>query len=129
MKRLLTYISAVLMISLSSFALLENTDEIVDALQKGDATELSRFFDDNVQLSMPSKTDSYSKAQARIIIKDFFSLNEVKGFELKNKGNAPGGVYLLGIMQTGSTSFRVHVFIKQVNGKDLIHELRFQPLE
>jgi hypothetical protein len=64
-------------------------DEVIGALRVGNSTELSKYFDDNVELTLPDKSDSYSKAQAQLIVKDFFGNNGVKGFDLKHKGDSP----------------------------------------
>lgn len=89
MKQIYTsfLLSAILL--LSSFKAQQGIDEVVSALKSGNATELARYLDDNVELTLPEKSDSYSKAQAQVIIKDFFSNNGVKGFELKHKGTSP----------------------------------------
>ncbi len=64
-----------------------NIDGVITALQSANASELSKYLDDNIELTMPDKSDSYSRAQAQLIIKDFFSNNGVNGFELKHKSD------------------------------------------
>ena len=106
-----------------------NIDNIVTALKKGDANELTRYVNDNVDITLPSKTDTYSKAQAQMIIKDFFSNNEVTGFELNHKGDSPGGTYCMGTLQTKNGNFRAQVFMKVKNGANYVKEIRFQTIE
>ena len=64
MKQIFTtlLLSAVLM--LSSFKAQDGIDEVIGALKSGNATELAKYFDDTVELTLPDKSDSYSKAQA-----------------------------------------------------------------
>ncbi len=104
-------------------------DEVIGALRSGNSTQLSNFFDDNVELTLPDKNDSYSKAQAQLIIKDFFANNGVKGFELKHKGDSPGGHFCIGTLQTNAGNFRTNVFMKIKNGKEYVKEIRFQSIE
>lgn len=113
----------------SFFAQNSNIDEVIGALRSGNATELSRYFDDNVELTLPEKSDSYSKAQAQLIIKDFFGNNGVRGFDLKHKGDSPGGHFCIGTLQTGAGNFRTNVFMKSKNGKEVVKEIRFQSIE
>lgn len=129
MKQIFTtfLLSAVLL--LSSFKAQQGIDEVVGALKSGNATELSRYFDDTVELTLPEKSDSYSKAQAQVIIKDFFSNNGVKGFELKHKGTSPGGNFAIGTLQTSSGNFRTNIFMRVKNGKDVVKEIRFQSVD
>ncbi len=87
------------------------------------------YFDDNIELTLPDKSDNYSKAQAQLIVKDFFSNNGVKGFELKHKGDSPGGHFCIGTLQTNAGNFRTNVFMKIKNGKEVVKEIRFQSIE
>jgi len=129
MKTILTSILAVCLVAFSSFTQSSDIDGVIGALRTGNAAELSRFFDDNVELTLPVKSDSYSKAQAQVIIKDFFTNNGVKTFELKHKGDSPGGHYCIGTLQTRSGNFRAHVFMKLKGNKEVLKEIRFQSIE
>src|SRR5258705_7811704 len=129
MKSLLGSFLVVAMVIMSSFAQPGTIDEVIGALRTGDATELSKYFDDNVELTLPVKSDSYSKAQAQVILKDFFVNNNVKGFELKHKGDSPGGHYCIGTLQTKYGNFRAHVFLKSKGNKEVVKEIRFQSIE
>lgn len=114
---------------LSSFALQSNIDGVIGALRTGNSSELSKYFDDKVELTLPDKSDSYSKAQAQLIVKDFFSNNGVRGFELKHKGDSPGGQFCIGTLQTNTGNFRTNVFMKSKGGKEVVREIRFQAIE
>lgn len=114
---------------LSSFALQSNIDGVIGALRSGNSSELSKYFDDKVELTLPDKSDSYSKAQAQLIVKDFFSNNGVRGFELKHKGDSPGGQFCIGTLQTNTGNFRTNVFMKTKGGKEVVREIRFQAIE
>lgn len=114
---------------LSSFSTQTNIDGVIMALRSGNSAELSKYFDDNVDITLPDKSDSYSKAQAQLIVKDFFGNNGVKGFELRHKGDSPGGHYCSGTLQTSAGNFRTNVFMKNKNGKEVLKEIRFQAIE
>ena len=129
MKAILTSLLAVTMVMMSSFAQPGTIDEVIGALKSGDASGLSKYFDDNVELTLPVKSDSYSKAQAQVILKDFFDNNNVRGFELKHKGDSPGGHYCIGTLQTKSGNFRAHVFMKSKGNKEVVKEIRFTSIE
>jgi hypothetical protein len=129
MKSFLTSFMAVTMLVMSSFAQPATIDDVIGALRSGDADGLSKYFDDNVELTLPVKSDSYSKAQAQVILKDFFGNNSVKGFELKHKGDSPGGHYCIGTLQTKSGNFRASVFMKAKGNKEVVKEIRLQSIE
>ena len=129
MKKIFTsfFVSSVLV--LSSFTLQSGIDEVIGALRSGNANELAKYFDDNVELTLPDKSDSYSKAQALLIVKDFFGNNDVKGFDLKHKGDSPGGHFCIGTLQTKVGNFRTNVFMKAKGNKEVVTLIRFQTIE
>lgn len=130
MKTIFTTILLSSVALLSSFTLQSGSiEEVIGAIRSGNASELSKYFDDNVELTLPDKSDSYSKAQAQLIVKDFFVNNRVKGFDLKHKGDSPGGHFCIGTLQTNAGNFRTNVFMKIKGGKEVVKEIRFQSIE
>jgi hypothetical protein len=130
MKTRFTALALVMLLLLSSFKTQEsNIEGVVSALKSGSSSDLSKYFDDSVELTLPDKSDNYSKAQAQQIVRDFFANNGVKGFELKHKGDGPTGHYCVGTLQTNSGNFRTNVFMKMKNNKEVVKEIRFQPVE
>ncbi|HUM96457.1 MAG TPA: DUF4783 domain-containing protein [Chitinophagaceae bacterium] len=130
MKTKFTTLAIALSFVLSAFAQPgTEIDKVVASLKTGNVTELSKYFDDYVQLTLPGESDSYSKAQAVQIVKDFFANNNVSSFELKHKGEAPSGHYCIGTLQTTNGNYRTNVFMKTKNNKEVIREIRFQLVE
>ena len=129
MKRFYSILLLGTVLMLSSFRAQNGIDEVIGALRAGNSSQLSSFFDDNVELTLPVKSDSYSRAQAQVIIRDFFTNNGVKNFELKHKGDSPGGHYCIGTLLTKSGNFRAHVFMKMKGNKEVLKEIRFQSIE
>ena len=129
MKLLFTSLLVASLIAFSSFGQSGNIDAVIDALRSGNATELSGYFDDNVELTMPDKADSYSKAQAVLILKDFFNNNGVKSFDVKHKGDNGGGQFCIGTLQTKSGNFRTTVFMKIKSNKEVVKDIRFQSID
>ena len=129
MKKTFTSFLVFSAIVLSSFTFQIGIDEVVGALRSGNANELARYFDENVELTLPDKSDNYSKAQALVIVKDFFGNNEVKGFELKHKGDSPNGHFAIGTLQTRVGNFRTNVFMKSKGNKEVVTLIRFQTIE
>ncbi len=113
-------------VMLTAFEQKSNIDSVISSLKTGNATELSKYSDENLLLTLPDKSDSYSKSQAQQILRDFFGTNGVKGFELKHKGNSPGGQYCIGNLKTKSGVYRTTVFMKSKDNKQLIKEIRFK---
>jgi hypothetical protein len=117
----------------SSFTSLTATpemDDIIAALRSGNAAQLAKYFDTRVDITLPGKTDNYSRAQAEMIMRDFFSINVVRSFQVKHTGdNKDGSKYCTGTLQTKNGNYRVTLFIKQKGDKQLLQQLSFQLIE
>lgn len=129
MKTIFTSLLVAPLILLSAFTQSSDIDGVIGALRSGNAEELSKFFDENVELTLPDKSDNYSKAQAMLILRDFFNNNNVKNFDVKHKGDNGGGEFCIGTLQTKSGNFRTTVFMKLKGGKQVVKQIRFQALE
>src|SRR5690349_10375637 len=122
MKNYFGFILLACTILLSSFRDADTIeiDDIVIALKSGNASTLSKYFDNRVDLSLPDKSDNYSRTQAEMIIKDFFSNNGVRNFELKHKGEKAGSNYCVGILQTRGGNYRTTLFLKLKGDKQYL---------
>ena len=65
-----------------------NLDAVVTAIRSGNVTQLSPFFDVRVDISLPDKSDTYSKTQAEMVIGDFFNTNAVRISKLPSREKA-----------------------------------------
>ena len=117
---------AVLCIHFSSFSQKIGINDVVNAIKLGNATQMAKYFDNNVELSMPEKSSSYSKSQAELVLKDFFGNYPVKNFETIHKGENAGSEYCIGTLVTKNGSFRTTIFMKQKADGQVLQELRFE---
>lgn len=124
MKHLFTLLAAGVLFS--SFTLFSSIDEVINAMKTGNAPEIARFFDNTVEINMPQKNNSYSKSQAELVLKDFFSANPVKAFEIIHKGENSGSQYCIGTLITKNGSFRTTIFMKQKGDKQVLQEITFE---
>ncbi len=129
MKQLFTFLLIAPLVVLTAFTQKNDIDGVIGALRSGNAEELSRYFDDNVELTLPDKSDNYSRAQAVLILRDFFSNNSVSNFELKHKGDNGGGQFCIGTLQTKTGNFRKTVFMKLKGSRQVVKQIRFQAIE
>jgi hypothetical protein len=101
-------------------------NEIVSAIDKGNAGQLSRYFDQVVEVALPDKTSSYSRRQAEMVIGDFFKANNVRSFILTSTPQQSLSKYFTGNLITSNGVFKTSVFVKQKGKDEMIQELRFE---
>jgi hypothetical protein len=129
MKRLTGWILAIMAIILVSYRSFDNLDVVVTAIRSGNVTHLSPFFDVRVDITLPDKSDTYSKTQAEMVIGDFFNTNVVQNFKITQQGESGGTVFCAGILQTRSGNYRTSLFFRQKGDKHFLQEIRFQNVE
>ena len=123
MNKLILFSSIVMMFLATAFKPISGLDEVVNALRSGNAQELVRYIDDNVEIALPSKSDNYSKAQAVMVLKDFFTNNSVIGFDKQFTGENGGSQFCVGTLKTKSGNYRT---MKTKSGRQVVKEIRFQ---
>ncbi len=128
MQKIFTLLFSAVLLLGSAFKPINGIDDVINALRTGNALEVGKYIDENVELSLPDKNDNYSKAQAIMILKDFFANNVVSGFETKHTGDNSGNQFCIGTLHTKSGDYRTTVFMKTRNGRQSVKEIKFQPI-
>jgi hypothetical protein len=101
-------------------------EDVVSALKSGNANQLSKYFDNSIEISLPEKSDSYSRSQAEMVLKDFFDTKVVQSFEAQHQGNVNGSQYCIGTLVTKNGNYRTTVYMKQKTDRSLLQELRIE---
>jgi len=104
-------------------------EEIIQSLKTGNAKVLSTYFNQNVELVVPDSDNVYSKAQAQLIVNEFFSNYPPQTFVVKHHGGKEDSQYVIGNLVTKNNAFRVYFLLKKDDGKDFIHQLRIEKQE
>ena len=124
MKKLFTL--SILAFMLQSFTSLVGLEEVVSALKNNNASQVALYFDNTVDITLPEKSNSYSKSQAEVILRDFLSNNPVKSFEKIHKGDNNGSQYCIGKLVTKTKVYRTTIFMKYKGDKQFLQEIRFE---
>ena len=128
MKRIIILTFPLLLTATVLSATADIYDEISVAIRAGSSQEVAKYINGNIDLTILTQENVYSKAQAELIIKDFFKKNTPKTFNIIHRGTSKdGAMYAIGNLTTTSgVVFRTYFFIKQSSGKYFIQELRFE---
>lgn len=102
-------------------------DDLANAIRSGDAKQLSAFFGTTIDLTVIDRENVYSKAQAELILKDFFVKNPPKSFTIIHKGSSPEGIqYAIGSLATPEKNYRISFYVKNTGGKLELKEFRIE---
>ena len=97
-----------------------------DAVKAGDAGELVKYFNTSIDLNLEGEVNTYSKAQAEFVLRDFFKKHAPSDFSIVHTGSSKGGLqFAIGKYQSGADNYNVLMRIREVSKAFLIHEMSF----
>lgn len=118
-------LSAFILLIITSFTIISFAP-VISALKSGNATEVAKYFDSTIEITLPEKSNSYSKKQAELVLQTFFKSINITGFEIIHKSENTGSQYCIGNLNTDNGAYRTTIYMKQKGEKELIQELRFE---
>jgi hypothetical protein len=103
------------------------SDDIAAAIRTGNSAAISKYFASNVDLKVLNQENIYSKAQAELIIRDFFAKHTIKNFSIAHKSALKNdSQFAIGTLETTSGKFRVNFVMKTVGGTSTITQFRIE---
>jgi hypothetical protein len=100
--------------------------QVRETIKAGSSKELSKYLFQTVDVTIEGKVQSYSKAQAEFVFRDFFRQYPPSEFNIIHQGSSKGGQpFAIGQYKSGDQTFRVFMKIRSVNNQQLLHEISF----
>ncbi len=97
-----------------------------DAVKAGDASELVKHFNVSIEMNLEGEVNTYSKAQAEFVLRDFFKKHVPTDFSIVHTGSSKGGLqFAIGKYQCSTESYTVLMRVREVGKVFLIHEMSF----
>ncbi|MGC4023034.1 MAG: DUF4783 domain-containing protein [Cyclobacteriaceae bacterium] len=97
-----------------------------NAIKAGDAKELAKYLNTNIDLNLEGESNTYSKAQAEFVLRDFFKKHAPTDFTIAHTGSSKGGLqFAIGKYVSGTESYDVLMRVREVSKAYLIHEISF----
>lgn len=126
-KTIIIWLSVLVITSMPVFSQDDHFEQVIKAMQTSDARKLSSYFNVNIDLGLPGNDNSYSKSQAEMIMRDFFRKFPADSFTVTRQGVTDAiSHYVIGDYKTGSKSYQVYVYLRQVGERYLIHKIKFE---
>ena len=124
MKKIFLLIS--LALGAMSFTYQGDTDAIIQAFKNGNALEVSRYFDDYVDMKLMDKAEvkNIGRNQAGITLKAFFEENGIMGFEKASDREIGNTMYMTGKLQGTGRGYGITILLKVKDGKHQIISVR-----
>lgn len=101
---------------------------ITAALNTGNHEELAKYFNISIDLIVPGNEGTFSKAQAKQIIKDFFNNNPVESYVMTQTGSGLGNsIFVIGILTLkNQMQYRVYYLLRKDGTSTAFYIQQFQ---
>src|SRR5690606_27378554 len=100
--------------------------QVRETIKAGSAKELSKYLFQTVDVTIEGRVQSYSKAQAEFVFRDFFRQHPPSEFRIIHQGSPKGGQpFAIGQYKSGGDTYRVFMKLRTVNKQQLLHEISF----
>ena len=102
-------------------------ENITAAIKSGNSKELAKYFGPTVEVILPGSDGAFSRVQAEMIMKDFFTKSVPVSFVVNQKGNSAGGAqFIIGTYKNKNEILNVYILLKPVSGQLMIQQLHFE---
>ena len=100
--------------------------ELAEAIGKGDATRMSTFFHQSLEMTILDEDYEVSKNQGTRIMENFFKKHPPTEFKVSFEGTKEQSKYAIGTLTTKNGAFRVNMFFLNKEGSRLIYYLSIE---
>jgi hypothetical protein len=127
-KNILTFIvfAAFTLTPFSSLLSQKVPEAFTKAVVRGDAELVSTYFHDRLQINILDQEFMCSKTHGKEILRDFFSKNKPVAFKIIHEGGKTESNWSIGSLSTSTGNYRVNIFFRKLDEKNLIHLLRIE---
>lgn len=102
-------------------------ESIAAAIKAGNSSELAKYFGPSVEIILPGSDGAFSKAQAEMVMKNFFAKSAPVSFVVNQKGNSTGKAqFIIGTYKSKSETLNVYILLKPVADQLLIQQMHFE---
>lgn len=102
-------------------------DSVESAFESNNAKGLVNLGKEKILINVLGEEGVYSKSQATLVLKNFFTKNPSKSFSYVHKGTDSGeGSFAIGTYISGSQEFRVTIHFKKINSVFKIESLAIE---
>ncbi len=103
-------------------------EKCIKALKTNNINSFTSTFSSQVEISLPNNENSYSNAQAKVVMKKFLNTNKTKSFVLKQSGKSTGGSeFIIAELTTmQDKKYQIYLLITLINNKAYLHLIEFE---
>lgn len=97
---------------------------VIMAFKRGSSVELGKYLGDNVELVIMNRTSNNDRPVAEATMNSFFTQHKVSNFIVNHQGKKGESSFVIGTLNTSTGDYRVNCFLKRIQNRYLIHQIR-----
>jgi hypothetical protein len=101
-------------------------EEVVNAIRLNRVSDMVRYFDNFVPITINNNQSIYSHNQAELVLRDFFDKNNPRDFVVTDNGSPSGAAkFVIGYFTTPSgVKYNVYILLKLKDNNFYLQEIR-----
>jgi hypothetical protein len=115
-----------ILVSSRLFAQSDIINQVKETIKAGSAKELSKYLNQNVDVTLEGNLQSYSKTQAEFVLRDFFKQHPPNEVNIIHQGSSKGGQpFAILQYKSGTEIYRLFMKIKSAGNSQFLDDIRF----
>ena len=111
---------------MAAFGQSDVISQVKETIKAGSAKELSRYLNSNVDVTLEGNMQSYSKAQAEFVLRDFFKQHPPNEVNIIHQGKSKGGQpFAILQYKSGADTYRLFMKVKSQGNSQYLDDIRF----
>jgi chromosomal replication initiation ATPase DnaA len=101
-------------------------EDVVNAIKANRVSDMTRYFDNIVPITINNVQNTYSRTQAELVLKDFFNKNTPQDINILNSGSpTPSSKFAIGDLSTNTGKYSIYILFKlKDNTNYMLQEIR-----
>jgi hypothetical protein len=99
-------------------------EDVTNGVRTGNVLAISPYFDNIVPITLNNTQSTYSRTQAEMVLKDFFTRNVPRDFVVANSGTSNNAKFVIGELMTTTGKFSVYILLKEKEHVFYLQEIR-----
>jgi hypothetical protein len=125
-KQLLIVLVLLIFTSFSLFGQSEVFNSLRESIKAANAKEAVKYFNQSVDINLEGTINTYSRAQAEFVLRDFFKKHPSTDFTIVHSGSSKGGLqYAIGKYICNAENYIVTIRTRESGNSFLVNEISF----
>jgi hypothetical protein len=99
-------------------------EDVTNGIRTGNVAAIVPYFDNIVPITINNSQSTYSRTQAEMVLKDFFSRNTPKELLVANSGTSNNAKFVIGELTTTTGKYNLYLLLKEKEHVFYVQEIR-----